>query len=100
KRAQDPSQVARVVMNAALYGLDTPYGHPSDGLVASAPHVDLPGVKGFYASHFRPDKATLVVAGDVTRAEVEAMVLSTLGTWSAPAGAAPPEPAVTAVRHE
>ena len=33
-RAQDPAAVARVVMGAVLYGPDSPYGHPADGLVA------------------------------------------------------------------
>ncbi len=94
KRAQDPASVARVVMSAALYGPGTPYGHPADGL-ASASRVDLPAVKAFYQAHFRPDKATLVVAGDVTQAELAPLLESTLGAWKAPPSAPQAEPVVT-----
>ncbi len=95
KRAQDPSSVARVVMGAVLYGRDSAYGHPSDGLVSTAARVDLPAVKAFYGAHFRPDKATLVVAGDVTRAELASAALAALGTWKAGAKPAEPDPEVT-----
>ena len=48
-------------------------------------------MKAFYAAHWRPDKATLVVAGDVTRAELApARSTPSLGAWKAPAGAAAP----------
>lgn len=92
KRAQDPGAVSRVAIAAALYGADSPYGHPSNGLVSTAGRIDLPSVKGFYAGHYRPDKATLVVAGDVTRAELEPLLASALASWKAPAAAAPPSP--------
>ena len=74
KRAQEPGAVARVAMAAALYGADSPYGHPSDGLVSTAAKMDLPAVKAFYAAHYRPDKATLVVVGDVTQAELSPLI--------------------------
>jgi zinc protease len=94
KRAQDPGSVSRVVMGAALYGADSPYGHPSDGLVSTAGKVDLPAAKAFYATHYRPDKATLVVVGDVTRAEVSQLVGASLGSWKTPAKPAEPLPEV------
>ncbi len=90
KRAQDPSAVARVVMSAVLYGPQSPYGHPADGLTASAVKVDLAAVKAFHATHYRPDKATIVVAGDVTRGELAPLLAASLGSWKAPAK--PPEP--------
>jgi predicted Zn-dependent peptidase len=74
---------------------DSPYGHPSDGLATSAAKVDLGSLKAFYGEHFRPDKATLVVAGDVTRGELEPMIESSFGSWKAPAKPAPAEPKVT-----
>lgn len=85
KRAQDPSAVSRVVMAAALYGAGTPYGHPSSGLLSTADKVDLKSVKDFYATNYRPDQATLVVAGDVTRAELEPLLAAAFDAWKAPA---------------
>jgi predicted Zn-dependent peptidase len=93
KRASDPSAVSRVVMAAALYGRGSPYGHPAAGLVSTASTIELPAVKEFYATHYRPDQATLVVAGDVTRAEVDALIASSLGEWKAPSKPAPAQPA-------
>ncbi|APR86780.1 peptidase, M16 family protein [Minicystis rosea] len=92
KRAQDPGSVSRVAMAAALYGAGTPYGHPSNGLLSSATKVDLKAVKDFYAKHYRPDQATLVVAGDVTRAELDAVLGPALDGWKASGKAAPPSP--------
>jgi predicted Zn-dependent peptidase len=95
KRAQEPVAVARVAMASALYGWGTPYGHPTDGLASMAGQVTLPAVKAFYATHFRPDKATLVVAGDVTRAELAPLVDQSLGGWKAGGSAPEPAPKVT-----
>ncbi len=95
KRAQEPDAVARVVLGSVLYGRDSPYGHPADGLLSTAPAVDLRAVKAFYAAHYRPDKATLVVAGDVTQAELTPIVEAALGAWKAPATPPEPEPKVT-----
>ncbi len=78
-----------------LYGRDSAYGHPADGLVSSAGKIDLAAAKAFYAAHYRPDKITLVVAGDVTQAELSPIVDAALGKWKAPATPPPPEPQVT-----
>jgi predicted Zn-dependent peptidase len=93
KRSDDPGAVSRVVIAATLYGHDSPYGHPALGLSSTAAKVDLPSVKEFYAAHYRPDKATLVVAGDVTRAELDEAIAQGLGAWKAPAKEAPVVPA-------
>ncbi len=99
KRADDPQSVARLVTAAAFYGPGTPYGHPTDGLLADARGIDLGAVKGFYSTHWRPERAVLVVAGDVTRAEVTALCEKGLGAWKAApeprkaaATSAPPAP--------
>jgi zinc protease len=89
KRADDPASVARVVSHAVVYGPDTPYGHPSEGLVAAAPKVDLAKVKAFHASHWRPDRTTMVVVGDVTKAELVQAVDGSLASWKAPPAPAP-----------
>lgn len=93
KRADDPRDVARVVASVAVYGADTPYGHPVDGLLASSKKVDLPAVRTFYKSHWRPDQAALTIVGDLSRAEVDSAITAALGEWKAPsekAEVAPP----------
>lgn len=86
KRASDADDVARVVAPAALFGSDTPYGHPADGRTATAAKINLATVKAFHASAWRPDQATLVIAGDITKDEVlKAIDDGALKGWKAPA---------------
>jgi predicted Zn-dependent peptidase len=85
KRASDADDVARVVAPATLFGSDAPYGHPPDGRTATAAKINLATVKSFYSSAWRPDQATLVVAGDITKDEVLAAVADgALQGWKAP----------------
>ncbi len=94
-RASEPDAVSAVVSLAALYGSEHPYGHPTDGTVASSAKVQLKDVKSFYASAWRPERATLVVVGDINRAELEPLLLSSFTTWKPSPTAPPPPPIVT-----
>ncbi|MGH7440395.1 MAG: M16 family metallopeptidase [Polyangiaceae bacterium] len=84
QRKKDPDATARVVYRAVLFGPDSPYGHPWDGTTDSARAVQLEDVKRFYATAWRPDRATLVCVGDVTPADLSPLVQSALGSWKAP----------------
>jgi len=90
QREKDPDATARVVYRAVLFGPDHPYGHPWDGTPSSAKAITLTDVKRAYALGWRPDRATLVCAGDVTQPEMAAAVESSLGSWVAPVAKAPP----------
>jgi zinc protease len=83
ERASEPDAVAGVVSLRQLYGND-PYGHPTNGTLKSAARVTLEDAKKFYATSWRPDRATVVVAGDVTRAELDPLLDQVLGAWKAP----------------
>ncbi|MBM4357348.1 MAG: insulinase family protein [Deltaproteobacteria bacterium] len=93
RRDDDPQSVARVVRAAVLFGPDAPYGHPTSGRLEVAKALTLDEVKAFHAAHYRPDRATLVVAGDLTRGELEALLAKHLASWKRPA-APPPARAV------
>ncbi len=93
KRSQDPLAVSRVVMSSILYGSNAPYGRPPDGRIEGAKKIKLDDVTAFYAERWRPDQATLVVAGDITKDELLPMVEALLGGWKAPTGAPPEAPA-------
>jgi zinc protease len=82
-RASEPDAVASVVALRQLFGGE-PYGHPSNGTLASAAKVSLDDVKTFYGSAWRPDHATMVVVGDVTRAELDPLLDQALAAWKAP----------------
>ncbi|HEV3190932.1 MAG TPA: pitrilysin family protein, partial [Polyangiaceae bacterium] len=90
QRAKDPDATARVVYRVALFGPDHPYGHPWDGTAKSAKAIALEDVKRAYAAAWRPDRATLVCVGDLTKQELTAMIGSSFASWKAPAAPAPP----------
>jgi zinc protease len=89
QREKDPDATARVVYRVVLFGPDHPYGHAWDGAPQSAKAVTLEDVKRFYASAWRPDRATLVCAGDVTVQELTPLMNAAFGSWKAPAKPAP-----------
>jgi predicted Zn-dependent peptidase len=84
KRADDPEDVSRVVSAAASYGPTSPYGHPPEGLLRGANAIALPDVKAFYASIWRPDQATIAIAGDISKAEATQAIAAALKGWKAP----------------
>lgn len=94
-RAFEPGAVAGVVTAAALYGPAHPYGHPIDGTIASVGRVDLAAVKAFHATHWRPDRASIVVVGDVTAEALQKLLPPALARWGA-TGSAPPLPVAPA----
>jgi zinc protease len=89
ERAKDPDATARVVFRATLFGADHPYGHPWDGTPKTARAVTLDDVHRFYQMAWRPDRATLVCAGDVSKPQLTSLLDEALGSWKAPATPAP-----------
>lgn len=91
ERRSEPREVARDLFAAAVYG-DAPYGQAPIGRVATLRAVRGRDVRAFWRARYRPDAATLVVAGDVTRASLEPLLAKTLGAWKAPGPAPTPTP--------
>lgn len=83
-RAEDPNQVAQVVTTAAFYGLDNPYGPPTDGTVASAKRVTLKEVKRWHQEVWRPDRVTFIVSGDIAEDDCKRMLDAAFKGWKAP----------------
>ena len=84
--ADQPQYLAQVAMVRTLFG-DHPYGHTAMGDKASLTAVTLDDVKGYWKSTFTPANATLLVVGDITRAELEKRLAGNLGGWKG--GSAP-----------
>jgi len=83
KRADDPDIVASLVSSAAVFGPGTSYGHPTGGLVAEAEAVTLAEIKRFYQGAWRPEQATIVASGDITKAELTTVIEAQLASWKA-----------------
>jgi zinc protease len=93
----DPEEVIQFAFPRLVYGKAHRYGTASIGTAASLRAFTRADLASFHASAYRPQNATLVVAGDVTAATVVPMLESTLGQWTA--NAAPAAPALTDARQ-
>ncbi len=86
---RQPGDIAGMAMTRAIYG-GAPYG------AVASPHslaaIGRDEVASFHRTHWRPDNAVLVIAGDVTPEEGFALAERNFGGWQRGAGSPPPEP--------
>ncbi|WP_125256023.1 M16 family metallopeptidase [Brevundimonas fluminis] len=94
---RNPGAVANRVLAGSLYGYDNPYGRPTSGTVQTVGALTPADAEAYHAAWFRPDNATLVVVGDVTRAELVPLLEDKFRGWTAPASALPARQQPTAV---
>ncbi|UXH78046.1 M16 family metallopeptidase [Roseateles amylovorans] len=87
QREQAPS-VAAVVANRVLYGEGHPLARSSLGDEAAIQATDAASLRQFWQRHYRPDEAALVVAGDLSEAELKSLVDSLFAKWERPTAAA------------
>ena len=66
----------------ALYG-DHPYGHLPIGNAEALARFSVGDVAAFHAAAFRPDAATLVMAGALSHDEMRAIAEVAFGAWTA-----------------
>ena len=74
----DPGSLAVEQIQAALH-LSHPYGRPVIGWMAEISTMTRQQAIDFYKSHYAPNNATLVVAGDVTPEEVRRLAQEKYG---------------------
>lgn len=95
--AQSPVTTPRHLFYAMLYGADDPYVRslvPSDFNVASITTSD---VAALYASQFRPDRTSIVIAGDVQGTEAVRQVRRAFASWLRGGSVAVPREAVAVI---
>jgi zinc protease len=87
----------------AIQYLNHPYARPVIGWMHEIEGLTLKHAMDFYEEHYAPNNAVLIVAGDVTAAEVEALAREHYGPIAAneaiPARARPAEPIHVAPRR-
>ncbi len=80
--ARVPSQTAAALLvNATLYGASHPFGRPWIGTTASISSLTRDDIIAIHNSYVRPQNTVVVVAGDVTPAQVRSVVERALGSW-------------------
>ncbi len=92
-----PNSLARRAIYPLLYGAGHPYAtSPSGtGTEASIAGLTQAELKAWVAARLRPDRATVIVVGDITLADLTAKLDLALAGWKAPAAAAPATPLPT-----
>jgi len=88
QRRDQPEAVVNVVSDRTLFGDAHPYGQPVDGLERTIDAITLDDVRAFHAVHYRPNHASLVVAGDFDDAALQGELERMLSAWQP--GRAPP----------
>jgi zinc protease len=87
----DPGTMAGLTAARLAYGSGA-WGHPADGTPASLPRMKRDDLVDLHRLAFRPDRAVLILAGDVGPEQAAGLARRHFGTWAAPAGVAPPRP--------
>ncbi|MCF8206834.1 MAG: insulinase family protein [Methylotenera sp.] len=89
---EQPDQLASVVADRVYFGDGHPLAPSSLGDEASVKAIGSAALRQFWQGRYRPERAALVVAGDLTEAELRALVEPLFGPWRASGDAAPEQP--------
>lgn len=77
---KDARTLASNALKQVTYGKDNRFGLADSGTIATVSAITLDDIKGFYQAYFSPAKASLVVVGDIDKAELLTK-LASLSTW-------------------
>lgn len=85
----DPGSLARMAVDRLAFGTG-PYGHPAGGTPGSLARIRRADVVAQHRAWYRPDNATLILAGDVDPVVARTLAAATFGRWERPATVLPP----------
>ncbi len=81
QQREDPGSVAALTVANALYGPKHPYGYSETGTEASVKAITAADMQAFWKQNFVPNNAALIVAGDISMAELRALAEKSFGAW-------------------
>jgi len=84
---KNPARLASFVAAKAVMG-DGPYAHVLAGTPTSLKAITRADVQAAYADTWRPDRATLILVGDIAPASAKVLVENNFGAWKASGGLA------------
>jgi len=83
QQKDNPGVLAAKVFFQAVYGPAHPYGHMEIGTEESNREMTREMLRQFYGDGYGASSSALVVAGDLTEAELRALAEKYFGTWKA-----------------
>jgi len=81
QRRDQPEAVANVLSDRTLFGVGHPYGHPVDGMERTVSAMTVADARAFHEQMWRPNNATLVLAGDIDVAALPGVLERAFGAW-------------------
>lgn len=66
---------------AIVYGGEHAYGRSTSGTKESVEQITRDDAVNFWRTYYRPNNATLVIAGDITAADAERLATRAFGSW-------------------
>ena len=93
QQRENANVLAVRISNLALYGERHPYGYTELGTEASVRALTRDGMLNFWKQNFVPNNSALVVAGDITMAELRPLAEKVFGAWQR---GMPPMPSLAA----
>ncbi|MFE0177272.1 M16 family metallopeptidase [Streptomyces sp. NPDC059002] len=94
--AANPSRRAAKELSRQLFPAASRMSRPRQGTEETVSAIDSAAVRAFYEKHVRPATATLVVVGDLTGTDLDAVLTDTVGAWTGDTAQPRPVPPVTA----
>src|ERR1044072_7286576 len=92
----DPGSIARFVAARVVFG-DSPYGHPVSGTAESLTRISAADITKMHSRYYRPDNAILVIGGDISGKDGQALATKYFGDWQKPST---PMPSLSAAMED
>jgi len=92
----NPARRAAKELSKELFPATSRMSRPRQGTEETVADIDSAAVRAFYEKHVRPATGTLVVVGDLTGTDLDALLADTLGEWTGSPGEPRSVPPVTA----
>jgi zinc protease len=77
----EPTIVAGRVAARVLFGAKNPYGWSNDGTPETVSKLSLEDIRARHRAFYTPERATILVSGDVTQEEAKGVLEKVLGAW-------------------
>ncbi|MGY0019225.1 M16 family metallopeptidase [Streptomyces sp. YJ-C3] len=92
----NPARRAAKELSRQLFPAGSRMSRPRQGTEETVAAIDAVAVRAFYEKHVRPATGTVVVVGDLTGTDLDALLADTLGAWTGDTSEPRPAPPVTA----
>lgn len=92
----NPARRAAMELSKELFPTTSRMSRPRQGTEETVEKIDAAAVRAFYDRHVRPATTTVVVVGDLTGTDLDALLADTLGAWTGTPGQTRPAPPVSA----